>query len=311
MNWYYSRMFKSQEAAREQNRREQRRLNLEIEEKRAGHRYNMETVRREQREIERELDKIRQVAHTNHVNVDVFSHHIRKSTRTHIINIVSPTKSHEHMIAYKGSQKGDDCREKQIDKDEISKALLYLENHPDALNQSMKQSDTQSDRMAAKYVAHKYRHAQKFVSSLPTKLQKICSNPSKLQPESGPEIKPAVTNVKVSNISESTQMHDNLIYSRNFKFHLRSSDGLTMYKTLTAMQTESHLSYNLDNILIYIPENRILIRPSPRLKYPDFKIRDQEYDTKTKQITEADDQILSQVLPTYKDTKSKGDVKQL
>ncbi|KAL3872216.1 hypothetical protein ACJMK2_040154 [Sinanodonta woodiana] len=299
MDWYYSRMFKSQEAAREQNRREQRRLNLDMEEKRAGHRYNMETVRREQREIERELEKIRQGAHGSLVNVDIFSHHIRKSTRDHIINIVSPTMTHERRIAFKGPHKENTFTEKpshSIDNHGIFDALFYLKHNPEAMNQNIKQSDSQSDRMAVKDVAHTYRHAPEFVSIVPSKLQKMSPDPSKHQPLTGTETMPTMTNVMLPNISKSTEMNVNLLNLRNFRSRLGSSDSSTMYKMPTSIQFESHSSQNRDDVLICIPENGVLISPSPRLKYPGFKIRDQECET----VTETSHHLLSPVLPNFK-----------
>lgn len=116
MNWY-SQMIKSQETARERNKREQRRLQLQMVQKHGPEfaaKYRVKELNREQKIISKELDRIRKGVHKPLTNEYTASSPVEKKTPF----TFSAPKS---TVIYTREETN------------FYKAMLFLQNNPSAL----------------------------------------------------------------------------------------------------------------------------------------------------------------------------------
>ena len=114
---WYSQLLKSQETAREQNRREQRRLQLELDQKHGiefAARYRVKELDREQRLVSKELDRIRKGVHKPLAHEYVVSSPADKRSPIIVVDHKSQVRySHEETSLYK--------------------SMVFLQNNPSAL----------------------------------------------------------------------------------------------------------------------------------------------------------------------------------
>ena len=114
---WYSQLLKSQETAREQNRREQRRLQLELDQKHGiefAARYRVKELDREQRLVSKELDRIRKGVHKPLAHEYVVSSPADKRSPIIVVDHKSQVRySHEEATLYK--------------------SMVFLQNNPSAL----------------------------------------------------------------------------------------------------------------------------------------------------------------------------------
>lgn len=113
MSSWYSQMVKSQETARERNKREQRRLQLELDQKHGPEfaaKYRVKELNREQRIVSKELERIRKGVHKPLANEYTASTPAEKRAP---FSISAVTYSREETTLYK--------------------AMLFLQNNPSAL----------------------------------------------------------------------------------------------------------------------------------------------------------------------------------
>ena len=114
---WYSQLLKSQETAREQNRREQRRLQLELDQKHGiefAARYRVKELDREQRLVSKELDRIRKGVHKPLAHEYVVSSQADKRSPIIVVDHKSQVRySHEEASLYK--------------------SMVFLQNNPSAL----------------------------------------------------------------------------------------------------------------------------------------------------------------------------------
>lgn len=117
MSWY-SQMLKSQELARERNRREERRVRGEKYGPQFVANYHLAELNKEKRLIEKELERIRKGIHRQ-PKLDEHVH----SKANHILSVPSANYKHQQTINPEYSK----------EEDHLYDAILFLQNNPSAL----------------------------------------------------------------------------------------------------------------------------------------------------------------------------------
>ena len=116
MNWY-SQMIKSQETVRERNRREQRRFQLQLDEKHGPEfaaKYRVKELNREQRIVSKELERIRKGVHKPLAHEYMASSPTEKRAPVIVVD-------HKSTVGYTQEETS------------LYKAMLFLQNNPAAL----------------------------------------------------------------------------------------------------------------------------------------------------------------------------------